>query len=39
MPSNMKSAVFLFLFIIASVVAAKWIGQKIPAVGKVTNTI
>lgn len=39
MTSKVKNIVFLFLFVVVSVIAAKWIGEKVPAIGKYTSTI
>ena len=37
MEMNVKNIIMLFLFVVISVLVAKWIGEKIPAIGTVTS--
>ena len=36
---TVKNMLFLFLFVIAAILVAKWLGNRVPAIGKITNQI
>lgn len=39
MKFTVKNIIVMFVFIVVAVLVAKWLGQKVPAIGKFTEQI